>query len=85
MKKETLEKRINNYQSSYLKKSDSPPARQGKSLYIREKYHERIFQIISIIGKRGVTLYDYVDNILTEHFEKYHEEIVNSFIDKRIF
>jgi len=85
MKKEELNKKIENYQSLYIKKADSPPARFGKSLYVRKEHHERIAQIISVIGKGKVSLYDYVDNVLTEHFERYHEEIVNSYIDKSIY
>ncbi|MDR2423406.1 MAG: DUF3408 domain-containing protein [Prevotellaceae bacterium] len=63
MKKKELSQRVNEYQSLFIKESDSEPARYGKSVYVRKKHHERIFQIISIIGSRKVTLYDYIDNV----------------------
>lgn len=85
MKKEKLNKKIEDYYSLYIKKSDSPPARHGKSLYIREEHHERISQIVSVIGQGKVTLYEYVDNVLTEHFERHFEEIAHSFNNRRIY
>jgi hypothetical protein len=85
MKKEELDRKTQDYQSSYIRKTDAPAARLGKSLYIREKHHERISHIVHIAGQGKITLYEYVDNVLNEHFKRYHEEIVHSFIDKRIF
>lgn len=85
MKKEELEKRTKKYLSSYIKKSDAPPARHGKSLYISKEHHERISQIIAIIALNEVGLYDYVNNVLTEHFDKYQDEIVNSFAHHKLY
>ncbi|GAB6013462.1 DUF3408 domain-containing protein [Viscerimonas tarda] len=85
MKKEELDRRTQDYKSAYIKKTDAPAARLGKSLYIREEHHKRISHIVHIVGQGKITLYEYVDNVLNEHFKEYHEEIVNSFIDKRIY
>jgi len=38
------------YESLFIREADSPPARFGKSVYIRKEYHERISQITSVIG-----------------------------------
>lgn len=85
MKKEELDRKTQGYQSAYIKKTDAPAARFGKSLYIRKEHHERISQIVSVIGQGKITLYEYVDNVLNEHFKKYHEKIVDSFNEKRIY
>ena len=85
MEKASLSKRIRDYQTQFIKNSDSPPARFGKSLYIRKEHHERISQIVHIIGGSDITLSGYIDNVLTRHFEQYHEEITHSFNEHRIY
>jgi hypothetical protein len=85
MEKEELNRRTQDYQSAYIRKMGAPAARLGKSLYIREEHHARISHIVHIVGNGKITLYEYVDNILNEHFKRYHEEIVNSFTEKRIY
>ena len=85
MKKEELEKKMRDYKTTFIKKTDAPPARSGKSLYIRAEHHEWISKIVHVIGHSEITLYEYVDSVLIEHFNRYHEEIVNSFIEERIF
>lgn len=85
MEKTSLSKRIKDYQTQFIKDSDSPPARFGKSVYIRKEHHERISQIVHIVGGSEITLSDYIDNVLTQHFENYNEEIIHSFNKYRIF
>jgi hypothetical protein len=68
-----------------MEKTGSPPARFGKSIYITQKHHERISKIVSIIGNRDITLYDYLDNVLTEHFNRWHDEIVSSIDNRKLF
>ena len=85
MEKTTLYKKIREYQSVFIKNADSPPARFGKSTYIRKAHHERISHIVHIIGGSEITLYDYIDNVLTQHFEQYHEEIIHSFNKHKIY
>ena len=51
------------------------PARIGKTVYIRKEYHERIQRILRIIAKDEVSLFSYIDNVLTYHFEHFGEEI----------
>ena len=36
------------YTSLFIKVSDIPPARTGKSVYIRKEHHERIAQIVHV-------------------------------------
>jgi hypothetical protein len=73
------------YKSLFIKESDAPPARFGKSVYIRQEHHERISQIVHVTGNGEVTLSGYIDNVLTQHFKQFQDEIVQSFNEKRIY
>jgi hypothetical protein len=77
--------RLQEYETLFIKDANLPPARFGKSVYIRKEYHDRISQIISVIGKSEVSLFGYIDNVLTHHFEMFQEEIVQSFKKNTIF
>jgi hypothetical protein len=85
MKKVSLNERIEDYQSIFINKADGSPARYGKTVYISKKHHERIAQIVNIIGKREINMYDYIDSVLTEHFNKYHKEISISFDNSKLY
>lgn len=69
-----------NYRSRYLKKADTV-ARQGKLVYVRREYHERIRRIARVIGGDDVTLFSYIDNVLAEHFAS-HKEVIASLYDE---
>ena len=62
------------YLAAFHKEVDIP-ARIGKTVYIRKEYHERIQRILRIIAKDEVSLFSYIDNVLTYHFEHFGEEI----------
>ena len=87
VKDETRSKRggQQEYETLFIKESDLPPARFGKSVYIRKEYHDRISQIISVIGSNEVSLFGYIDNVLAYHFDSFKDEIVRSFKKKIIF
>jgi len=74
-----------NYETLFIHESDLPPARFGKSVYIRKEYHDRISQIISVIGVNEVSLFGYIDNVLTHHFENFSDDITRSFKKNIIF
>ncbi|MDR3267060.1 MAG: DUF3408 domain-containing protein [Tannerella sp.] len=86
-KEETRTKRARQqeYESLFIHEPDLPPARFGKSVYIRKEYHDRISQIISVIGLNEVSLFGYIDNVLTQHFENFGEDITQSFKKNIIF
>jgi hypothetical protein len=86
-KEEIRSKRIIHlgYESRFIRETDLPPARFGKSVYIRKEYHDRISQIISVIGGNEVSLFGYIDNVLAHHFETFQDEITRSFKKKIIF
>jgi hypothetical protein len=73
------------YETLFIKETDLPPARFGKSVYIRKEYHDKISQIISVIGGNEVSLFGYIDNVIAHHLENYREEITRSFKKKIIF
>lgn len=50
-------------------------ARSGKLVYVRKDYHDRILRIIRVIGKDKLSLFGYIDHVLTQHFEEYEEVI----------
>lgn len=65
---------VSNYRSRFLKDPDVK-AKTGKLVYVRKEYHERIQRIIQVIGENDGSIYGFVDNVLTEHFERHRTEI----------
>jgi len=78
-------KSVDEYRSLFINESDAPPARFGKSVYIRKEHHERISQIISVVAGSEVTIYAYIDNVLSNHFREFDEEIIKLFKERAIF
>ncbi|MDO5575392.1 MAG: DUF3408 domain-containing protein [bacterium] len=54
-------------------------ARQGKQVYIRKEYHDRIQKILHVIGENEVTIGSFLDNVLTYHFGQFKSDIAESF------
>lgn len=50
-------------------------ARTGKSVYIRKDHHDKIMKIVQVIGKNQVSLFSYIDNVLSHHLATYQDEI----------
>ncbi|MDM1039056.1 DUF3408 domain-containing protein [Myroides odoratimimus] len=63
-------------------KTHSMTKRGDKSIYIRQEYHERLSRIVQVIGKDGIPLYAYLDNILEHHFEMFEKAITDDFNEK---
>lgn len=66
--------KIPDYESLFLVNAEIP-TRSGKLVSIREKYHERITKIVQVIGKKEVSIFSYIDNVLNHHFETFQDEI----------
>lgn len=66
------------YESQFIKKADLT-VRSGKGVYIRSDYHNSINRIISVIGDNSISITDYLDNIITHHFELFEQEITDVF------
>ncbi len=62
------------YESLFLVNAEIP-TRSGKLVSIREKYHDRIAKIVQVIGKKEISIFSYIDNVLNHHFETFQDEI----------
>ncbi len=62
------------YVDRFLKTSPMS-TRSGKLVSIRMSYHKSIMKIIRVIGNDEVSIFSYIDNVLSQHFEEYEDEI----------
>ncbi|MEL1240378.1 DUF3408 domain-containing protein [Flavobacterium flavipallidum] len=69
------------YESIFLKRAETN-ARDGKTVYIRPDFHEKLSRIVQVIGEDKITIYAYLDNLLDYHFQEFGEQITKSFNDK---
>lgn len=69
------------YEKIFFKKAETN-ARNGKSVYIRPDFHERLSRIVQVIGEDKITIYAYLDNVLEKHFQEFCDDITKSFNDK---
>lgn len=76
-------KKVNDqdYESIFFKKIVTN-ARDGKTVYIRPDFHEKLSRIVQVIGEDKITIYAYLDNLLEYHFQEFGEQITTSFNDK---
>lgn len=56
-----------------------PTGRNGKVVYIRPEYHERLIRIVQLTREEKTTLYSYIDNILEHHFKEFGDDITAYF------
>ena len=83
IKEKSRGKRANegDYESIFFKRIDTN-ARDGKTVYIRPDFHEKLSRIVQVIGEDKITIYAYLDNLLDYHFQEFGEQITKSFNDK---
>ena len=76
-------KKINetDYEKIFFKRAETN-ARNGKSVYIRPDFHEKMSRIVQVIGEDKITIYSYLDNLLEYHFLEFGEQITKSYNDK---
>ncbi|MGV2449029.1 UNVERIFIED_CONTAM: DUF3408 domain-containing protein [Ralstonia mannitolilytica] len=67
-----------NYEEIFLT-NRFPSGRNGKVVYIRPEYHERLLRIVQLSREERTTLYSYIDNILEQHFLEYGNDITEYF------
>lgn len=63
------------YESLFIRTANGITAREGKTVYIRKQYHDRILKIVQVIGGNELSLFSYLDNVLEHHFTTFQEEI----------
>ena len=66
--------KLPDYESLFLTDAGIP-TRSGKLVSIREKYHKRIAKVVQALGKKNVSIFSYIDNVLSHHFDTYQDEI----------
>lgn len=66
--------KLPDYESLFLTDAGIP-TRSGKLVSIREKYHKRIAKVVQALGKKDVSIFSYIDNVLSHHFDTYQDEI----------
>lgn len=73
--KETRKRKTkNDYESLFIRQADIA-GRQEKTVYIREKYYDRIDKIIKLYNNPRLSVFSYVDAVLELHLETYKQEI----------
>ena len=70
------------YESLFIREAGGITAREGKTVYIRKQYHDRILKIVRVIGGNEVSLFSYLDNVLEHHFALFQEEITTLYNKK---
>ena len=83
VKEKTKIKKTNgtDYESLFFKRTDTN-ARDGKTVYIRPDFHEKLSRIVQVIGEDKISIYGYLGNLLDYHFQEFGEQITKSFNDK---
>lgn len=74
--------KVPDYESLFLVESDIS-TRSGKLVSIREKYHKRIAEIVKVIGEKEVSIFSYIDNVLSHHFDTFQNEITELYQKNR--
>jgi hypothetical protein len=67
--------KIQDYESLFIRTANGITAREGKTVYIRKQYHDRILKIVQVIGGNELSLFSYLDNVLEHHFATFQDEI----------
>jgi len=83
VKEKTRAKKTNeaDYENIFFRRPDTN-ARDGKTVYIRPDFHEKLSRIVQVIGEDKITIYAYLDNLLDYHFQEFGAQITKSFNDK---
>ena len=63
------------YESLFIQEAGIT-ARTGKSVYIRKEHHDKILKIVQVIGKNQISLFSYIDNVLSHHLDTYQDIII---------
>ncbi|WP_143882782.1 DUF3408 domain-containing protein [Chryseobacterium binzhouense] len=57
-------------------------ASKGKSVYVRQEYHDKFNRLTNIMRIDKLTIYAYLDNIIEYHFQEFGELISEIYNDK---
>lgn len=70
------------YLSIFFEPKDDISPRFGKTVPIRPEHHQMIQQITKIITDEKITIFNYIDNVLSYHLEYYEREIAEEHYNK---
>ena len=78
--------RITQYKETFLTPTDFL-ARSGKTVYIDKEFHQKLNQLVFMLGNGKLTLSDYIHNLLEHHFDDFGAEMTEVYnsSDKQIF
>ena len=69
-------KQLKAAQAEFMRRFLTPYKCEGRQgVYIDKELHQKISVIVGIAGKRQLTVGNYIDNVLREHFEKHSDEV----------
>jgi len=57
-------------------------ASKGKSVYVRQEYHDKFNRLTGIMGMDKLTIYAYLDNIIEYHFQEFGELVSEIYNEK---
>lgn len=77
--------RKDEYLSTFFELKDNLSPRLGKTITIRPDYHKKIQQIVNVIADEEITIFNYLDNVLTHHFATYERDIVDLYNNRSPF
>ena len=66
--------KFSSYETLFLFDADIS-SRHGKLVSIRTIYHDKIANIVHLIGQKEVSIFSYIDNVLCHHFDTYQQDI----------
>jgi hypothetical protein len=69
------------YEVLFFKESEVK-TRNGKVVYIRKEFHDRILKIVRVIGENELSLFSYLDNVLEHHFTMFQDDITRLYREK---
>jgi len=69
------------YEALFFKEAEVK-TRNGKVVYIRKEYHDRILKIVRVIGENNLSLFSYLDNVLEHHFAMFQDDITELYREK---
>ncbi|WP_185133754.1 DUF3408 domain-containing protein [Chryseobacterium indologenes] len=62
------------YKTTFLTPTDFL-ARNGKTVYINKEFHQKLNQLVFMLGDGKLTLADYIHNLLQHHFDDFGAEM----------
>jgi hypothetical protein len=69
------------YEALFFKEA-AVKTRNGKVVYIRKEFHDRILKIVRVIGENELSLFSYLDNVLEHHFTMFQDDITQLYRKK---